>query len=396
MKMGFELVEVLLHGVGDLLRRLGPLVDDRLVALLLRDQARVVLVLDLSDLTLVLREDLALVRRDDHVVLGDRDAGERRVLEAQVLERVEHLRDRRRPVLLDEVVDHAHRVALAHGLVDVGVLLRIERVAQRLRQRALDAVVVDDPPDRREDVPALAARRPVLGQVLEPHEAGLVGELRLLGGAEHVRARLVLGPGVVLQRLLAGGQLVGIRPVRQVVGAEHHVLGRGRERRTVRRRQDVVRRQHQDPRLGLSLGAERHVDRHLIAVEVRVERVADERVNLDRLALDEHRLERLDAQAMERRCAVEQHRVLVDDVLEHVPDLGNRRVDHLLGGLDVLRALALDELSHDERLEQLEGHELRQPALVQLEVRPRDDDRSGRSSRRACRAGSDGTGPACP
>ena len=34
---------------------------------------------------------------------------------------------------------------------------------------------------------------------------------------------------------------------------------------------------------------------------------ADERVHLDRLALDEHRLERLDAEAVERRRAVEQH-----------------------------------------------------------------------------------------
>ena len=53
---------------------------------------------------------------------------------------------------------------------------------------------------------------------------------------------------------------------------------------------------------------ERDVDGHLVAVEVRVEGRADERVNLDRLALDEHRLEGLDAQAVERRRAVEQHR----------------------------------------------------------------------------------------
>ena len=132
-------------------------------------------------------------------------------------------------------------------------------------------------------------------------------------------------------------------------------------------RQDVVGREHQDARLGLRLGRQRQVDRHLVAVEVGVERVADERVDLDRLALDEHRLERLDAQAVERRRAVEQHRVLVDDLLEHVPDLGDHRVDHLLGRLDVLRGLALDEPGHDERLEQLERHELRQAALVQLQ-----------------------------
>jgi hypothetical protein len=40
------------------------------------------------------------------------------------------------------------------------------------------------------------------------------------------------------------------------------------------------------------------VNGHLVAVEVRVECVADERVHLDRLALDEHGLERLNAEAM--------------------------------------------------------------------------------------------------
>jgi len=47
------------------------------------------------------------------------------------------------------------------------------------------------------------------------------------------------------------------------------------------------------------------VDGHLVAVEVGVERMTDERVHLDRLAFDEHRLESLDAQAVERRRAVQ-------------------------------------------------------------------------------------------
>ena len=144
----------------------------------------------------------------------------------------------------------------------------------------------------------------------------------------------------------------------------------------MRRREDVVRREHQDARLGLRLRRQRQVDRHLVAVEVRVERVADERVHLDRLALDEHRLEGLDAQAVERRRAVQQHRVLGDDLLEHVPDLRDHRVDVLLGRLDVLDGLPLDEPAHDERLEELERHQLGQPALVELEVRAGHDHRA--------------------
>ena len=43
---------------------------------------------------------------------------------------------------------------------------------------------------------------------------------------------------------------------------------------------------------------------HLVAVEVRVERGADERVQLDGAALDQHRLKRLNTQTVQRRRAV--------------------------------------------------------------------------------------------
>ncbi|CAB4993013.1 unannotated protein [freshwater metagenome] len=68
--------------------------------------------------------------------------------------------------------------------------------------------------------------------------------------------------------------------------------------------------------------------------------------------------------------------MLFDDVFEDVPHLGAATFDHALGRLDVLRQLLVDEALHDEGLEQLEGHELRQTALVQLERGADDDDRT--------------------
>jgi hypothetical protein len=53
---------------------------------------------------------------------------------------------------------------------------------------------------------------------------------------------------------------------------------------------------------------------HLVAVEVGVEGRAGERVQLDGAALDQHDLEGLNAQAVQRRRAVEQHRALVADL----------------------------------------------------------------------------------
>ena len=172
---------------------------------------------------------------------------------------------------------------------------------------------------------------------------------------------------------------------REEVDAEHHVLGRRGDRTTRRRREDVVARQHQDPGLGLRLGRQRQVHRHLVTVEVGVERRADERVDLDGLALDQLRLERLDTQPVQGGRAVEQHRVLGDDLFEHVPHVGVALVvvtagalDLPLGALDVLRVVQVDQPLHDERLEQLERHLLGQAALVQLQLRADDDDRTAR------------------
>jgi dihydropteroate synthase len=50
---------------------------------------------------------------------------------------------------------------------------------------------------------------------------------------------------------------------------------------------------------------------HLIAVEVGIEPGADQRVDADGVALDQHWLERLDTHAMQSRCAVEQNRVVL-------------------------------------------------------------------------------------
>ena len=101
-------------------------------------------------------------------------------------------------------------------------------------------------------------------------------------------------------------------------------------------------------------------------------------MQMDRLAFDQHRLERLNAETMERRCAVEQHRMLFDDLFEHVPDLRTHALDHALRALDVVREAAVDELLHHERLEELERHFFGQAALVQLERRTDDDDRTAR------------------
>ena len=137
-------------------------------------------------------------------------------------------------------------------------------------------------------------------------------------------------------------------------------------------REDVVGGHHQHVGLGLGLDRQRQVDGHLVAVEVGVEALADQRVDLDGVALDQHRLEGLDAHAVQRRGAVQQHRVLVDAPPPGCPrSPASVRSSIFLALLDRVGQAALLELADDERLVELQGDLLGQAALVQLQLRAR-------------------------
>ncbi len=127
---------------------------------------------------------------------------------------------------------------------------------------------------------------------------------------------------------------VAVLQLREVEAAKDDVLRRRRDRAAVRRLQDVVLRQHQHLRLEARLDAQRDMHGHLVTVEVRVERRAGQRVKPDRLAFNQLRHERLDAQAVQGWCTVEQHWVVLDDVVEDVVNDGVFALHHLLGGLD--------------------------------------------------------------
>ena len=168
------------------------------------------------------------------------------------------------------------------------------------------------------------------------------------------------------------------RLLREVEAAEHHVLGRRNDWRAVGWRQEVVRREHQLACLLLRRLGERHMDRHLVAVEVGVERRTNERMNADCRTLDEHRHERLDAESVQGWGAVEQHRVILDHVGEHLPHHVGGALGEALGALDVVRMAELNELTHDEWLEEFEGHLLWDAALVQLQLWAHHDDGAAR------------------
>src|SRR3954470_9582256 len=99
---------------------------------------------------------------------------------------------------------------------------------------------------------------------------------------------------------------------------------------------------------------------------------------LDGLAFYQHRLERLNTQAVKRWGAVEKHRVVLDHFFKDVPNDRFLLLHHLFGLLDGGAVSGLFQAVIDERLEQLERHLLRQSALVQLELWTDHDDGTAR------------------
>ncbi len=115
------------------------------------------------------------------------------------------------------------------------------------------------------------------------------------------------------------------------------------------------------------------MDRHLVAVKVRVKSCTHQGMELDRLTFHQDRLKGLDPQSVEGGGPVQHHRMLLDHVLQYIPYLGLETLHHLLGILDIMGGAVGDQLLHHKGLEQLDRHLLGQTALIDLQLRPHHD-----------------------
>ena len=364
------LVEHVEHERCDLVGTSGPLVNDFDVALRLVDEALLEVLVDLVDVGLGAIEQLLLLGRDESVPHRDGEAGAGSVVEAGVLDGVEDRADLGLGVTIAAVGNQLGHVALdhlvVHELIVFGQALAVEDDAADggLEARGLVAgdVVVDK----------------LVLAVLNAEDTGAVLVDDIGVGSGHADLNLGLhvdlGAAVIgVQRVVEAGEHVvlarqTLANLGEVVHTDDHVLRRDVDRLAGCRRAQVVRREHKHASLGLSLAGQRHVDRHLVAVEVGVEGRADQRMQVDSLALDQHRLKGLDGQTVQGRCTVEQHDAAVDDLFEDVPHKGGTTVDSALGALDVLDLAKLDQALHDEGLEELQRHGLGQTALVQQQL----------------------------
>ena len=368
-------IEVFLNRLGDLAGALGPQVDQFLTTLLFGEHTDFVVLVDLVGFVFVLFDVLVQFRRLDNVGEREGHAGPRCAGEAQILQGVQCRGHLSGGVTGRDVVDDLAQTLLRRLLVDERVVDRQGAVEQDTAVgggeqdgAVMETLLLDHVRAARFRIDDLdLARLPVLRQ----HEVLRKADEHL---GLHVDLVLVERHFGLFQRGEHAALALGaVDDGGQVVQTEDHVLARHGHGVAVCRLQDVVGSHHQGTGLSLGFGGQRQVDCHLIAIEVGVECGAGKRRQVDGLAFHQDRLECLDAQTVQRRCTVQEHRMLGDDLFEHAPHFGVGAVHEALGALHVLREALVHEALDDERLEQLEGHRLRQTALVHAQGRADHD-----------------------
>jgi len=331
------------------------------VTLVVGDQAAVEQLADLRDLLVGVSNDLALLGRDHGVTHSDRDSRQGGVLVALCLDGIQHLCAGTGAVAGHAAGDDVGQGLFGHAEADL-ILQPVLRIGTVDIAQVLGHGSVEDD----------AAHGGI-------HQTGVLHAVNGHGAAHLdgcVQGDDVLGighQGLVLITEHLACALIVLANGGQVVAAQDHILRRHGNRSTVRGLQQVAGSQHQH--LGLTAGilAQGQVNCHLVAVEVGVECGTGQRVQLDGTALDQHRVEGLDAQTVQGRCTVQQDGVALDDGLQAVPHFGFCTLDHLAGGLDVVGNAFLHQVLHDKGLEQLQSHLLGQTALVHLQLRADDD-----------------------
>ena len=160
--------------------------------------------------------------------------------------------------------------------------------------------------------------------------------------------------------------LLSVDRLREPVHAENDVERLARKHDHVARPwlEDVLVGTHDVLRLPLCLFRKWHVHGHLVAVEVRVERVADERMELDGIAFDEARLKCLDALAMKCRGAIEKYVLAFDSFFEDFPHFSDTVFNETTSTTDVECEFAFKKSGNNEWTEEFKRHVLRKTALI--------------------------------
>ena len=290
------------HGLGNHIACAAPDIHNLVVALAIRHQTRGVLCMDFHHFFFCSRNQIAFFRRHQHVINANRNAGAGCISKTGIHQLIRHDNGVTQPALTEAGVDQLGNFLFLQSFID-------QRKRQTGRQHFGQQRTTDCRVMAHQFFYELAIC--ILMELYQTHNyLGLQCHFTRLIGARNFG-------NIGEHRTFALGADIFSG---HVVQTQHDILRRNNNRLAVCGGEHVVGCEQQGAALHLRFQRERHVYCHLIAVEVGVECRTNQRVQLYRLAFDQNRLERLDTQTVQGRCAVQHHRMLAYHFFENIPD----------------------------------------------------------------------------
>ena len=333
--------------IGNAVVRISPTVDDLVVTLVVRNQTHVVVVPHFVYFTLRFFQCILLDGRRDQVTKVEGQTTAEGPSKAHVFDVVEEIGCHRKIGTFDYFTNYRFQVFLGHQ----GVLERYTSWHYLIEQH-----------------PSYSRFRQFF-DYLAVHfyrntyfDFGVQVYLAFIEGNDHLFRRVELHTFPFHDDITNGFTLFG-----NVVQTQYHVLRRQGNWCTVLRVEHVVRRKHQHLSFQNRRLAQGYVYRHLVTVEVGVERATHQWVQLDRLAFYQTRLEGLDRQTVQSWGTVEEHGVPLQDIFEDFPDYRILTVYKFFCRFNRFHDTALDEFADDEGFEQFGSHPFGQTTLVQFQ-----------------------------
>src|SRR5208283_2686798 len=147
------------------------------------------------------------------------------------------------------------------------------------------------------------------------------------------------------------------------------------DRPSISRGKNIVGGHHEHPRLRLCFYGKRDVHSHLVPVKVGVVRGTNKRVQLDCLAINQHRFKGLYTKPVQRRGSVKENRVFLDCLLQYIPNFRPFLFHKFFGIFDGGCKTLPYQPVVDKWLEELKRHMLGKPALVESQLRANHNNR---------------------
>ena len=360
-----ELVKSLLQFDVDVLDSLLPYLYGLVVSVFFAQTSFLELLFDRNYVLVSLSDDFLFLGRNVHIEYARGNCADRRILVTLSLNLVEDYGSLGCALVLKASVNYLGEHLLVDNCVDFEVELLFGGISGHKVQILRDCAVEDNASDSRMEF--LGVLDSVDNLFNSDEYFGLERYLSVL-----ISHHSFFGISEVSAFALAALSLDG-----EIVRTDDHILRRRYDRLTVAQLEDIVGREHQESRFRSCLYGKRYVHSHLVTVKVCVKRGTYERVQLDSSAFYEYGLECLNGKSVQGRSTVEEYGVVLDNLFEDIPNrIVLRSFDNFLCALDIEASTFLYELFHYERLEELDSHFLRNTALVHLEFRTYDDNRT--------------------